>query len=128
MFKADFVTDLFWNRCVPMPEYVATRRHSGRMGRRGTVLIIADDRVGREVYAELFAMRGYTVVTAASSREGLRLARTPKVTIAVLAVATGATQLRRRLHALRPALRVHVTGLLPLCIDLLSPVARQQLH
>lgn len=92
------------------------------------MLIIADDRVGREVYAELFAMRGYGVVTAAGARRGLELARAPQVTVAVLALASGAAQLRRRLRAIRPALRVHVTGLLPLCFDLLPPVARQQLH
>lgn len=92
------------------------------------MLIIADDPVAREVYAELFAMRGYIVVTAAGSRDGLALARRRAVTIAVLAVAAGALQLRRKLAAMRPALRVHVTGLLPLCFDMMPPIATQQLH
>ena len=111
-----------------MPVFVAARRHEKQPRPRATVLIIADDRAGRDVYAELFAMRGYGVVTAAGAREGLKLARAQKVTVAVLAVANGAAQLRRRLRALRPTLRVHVTGLLPLCFDALPRAARQQLH
>lgn len=91
------------------------------------MLIIADDPVAREVYAELFGMRGYVVVTAVGARDGLERARRRAVTIAVLALAAGAAQLRRKLHAIRPTLRVHVTGLLPLCFEL-PPVVRQQLH
>lgn len=103
-------------------------RQVRRWGRGAAVLIIADDPVAREVYAELFGMRGYAVVTAGGAREGLRVARQRGIGIAVLAVAAGAAQLRRRLHAVRPALRVHVTGLMPLSFELLRPPARQQLH
>jgi DNA-binding NtrC family response regulator len=106
---------------------VAVRRFA-RTGWRGGILIIADDRLAREVYAELFAMRGYGVVTAMGARDGVRLARNRAVTAVVLAVATGAARLRRRLMALRPTVRVHVTGLLPLWFDAAPPLARQQLH
>ncbi len=92
------------------------------------LLIIADDAVARQVYGELFVMRGYDVRTAAGGREGLRLARNRHVTTVVVAMATGAAQLRRKLHALRPQVRVHVTGLVPLPFDLTTPMARQQLH
>ncbi len=81
------------------------------------VLIIADDPLAREVYAELFAMRGYGVVTAGCAREGLKLARGAKVTVVVLAVDVGAAQLRRRLRAVRPLVPVHVTGLPALAFD-----------
>lgn len=94
----------------------------------GAVLIIAEDPVAREVYGELFAMRGYVVVTAAGSRDGLRRARNRAVTIAVIAMATGGAQLRNKLHTMRPTLRVHVTGLLPLAFDVMGARARQQLH
>ena len=92
------------------------------------VLIIADDPVAREVYGELFVMRGHDVVTAAGAREGLRLARDRRITVAVVAVPSGAAQLRRKLHALRPMLRVHVTGLMALPLDVVSSTPRQQLH
>ncbi len=93
------------------------------------VLIIADDPLAREVYGELFAMRGYGVVTAGCAREGLELARGAAVTVVVLALDAGAAQLRRRLRAVRPLLRVHVSGLLPLGFELMPPIApRQQLH
>ncbi|MCU1281899.1 MAG: hypothetical protein JWM53_5445 [bacterium] len=92
------------------------------------VLIIADDPVAREVYGELFLMRGHDVLTAAGAREGLRLARDRRVTVVVLAVPSGAAQLRRKLHALRPMLRVHVTGLMALPFDVMTSTARQQLH
>jgi len=92
------------------------------------VLIIAEDAVAREVYAELFAMRGYGVVTAVSARDGFERARNRAVATVVLALSAGAMALRRRLHLLRPRLRVHVTGLAPLCFDVMSPIAQQQLH
>jgi DNA-binding response OmpR family regulator len=92
------------------------------------VLIVADDATARDVYAELFAMRGYSVLTAASAREGLVRAQTRAVTIVVLALATGAAQLRKRLLARRPRLRVHVTGLMPLWLELGLPAMSQQLH
>jgi ActR/RegA family two-component response regulator len=92
------------------------------------VLIIAEDAVAREVYAELFAMRGYGVVTAIGARDGLKRARDRAVATVVLVLQQGASQLRRKLHALRPTLRIHVTGLSPLCFDIMTPLARQQLH
>lgn len=93
------------------------------------VLIIAEDAMAREVYGELFAMRGHEVVTAAGAREGLKLARDRRISCVVLAVATGAAaQLRRKLHALRPMLRVHVTGLMALPFDVMASSPRQQLH
>jgi DNA-binding response OmpR family regulator len=92
------------------------------------VLIVAEDAAARQVYSELFSMRGYDVRTAASAREGLRLARERRVSVAVLAMTAGAAQLRRKLRALRPLLRVHVTGLMPLPFDLMRPNARQRLH
>ena len=92
------------------------------------ILIIADDPVAREVYGELFLMRGHDVITAAGAREGLKLARDRRITVAVLAVPSGAAQLRRKLHALRPMLRVHVTGLMALPFDVVSSTPRQHLH
>ncbi|MGZ3405768.1 MAG: hypothetical protein ACXVAN_04945 [Polyangia bacterium] len=93
------------------------------------VLIIAEDPVAREVYGELFVMRGHEVVTAAGARDGLRRARDRRISVVVLALPTGAAQLRRKLHALRPMLRVHVTGLMALPFDVMSsPVPRRQLH
>jgi DNA-binding response OmpR family regulator len=92
------------------------------------ILIIADDPVAREVYGELFVMRGHEVITAAGAREGLKLARDRRIAVAVLAVPSGAAQLRRKLHALRPMLRVHVTGLMALPFDVVSSMPRQQLH
>ncbi len=94
------------------------------------VLIIADDPIAREVYAELFAMRGYRAVTTGGTREALELACGRDVTAVVLALAarrgSRAAQLRRRLRAVRPRLRVHVTGLPAVGLD---PVpTRQQLH
>ena len=91
------------------------------------VLIIADDAVAREVYAELFALRGYGVVTASTASDGLKAARDRTIAVAVLAVASGAAQLRRRLRAIRPTMRMHVTGMMPLCFDVMS-AARQRLH
>jgi DNA-binding response OmpR family regulator len=91
------------------------------------VLIIAEDAVAREVYGELFVMRGHDVVLAAGAREGLKLARDRRITIAVLSVTSGAAQLRRKLHALRPMLRVHVTGLMALPFDVMA-TSFQQLH
>ena len=46
----------------------------------------------------------------------------------VLALTTGVTQLRARLRALRPLLRIHTTGMIPLPFDLMAPATRQQLH
>jgi DNA-binding NtrC family response regulator len=92
------------------------------------VLIVADEAVAREVYGELFAMRGYDVVLARGARDSLRAVRNRRIGVVVLAMATGATQLRRQLTTLRPQLRVHVTGLLSLSFDMLAPLARQQLH
>ena len=91
------------------------------------VLIIADEAAAREVFGELFALRGYDVVLAASARDGLRAARNRRVGVIVLAVATGVTQLRRKLQQLRPLARVHVTGMMPLFGDALAPLA-QHLH
>ena len=94
-----------------------------------SVLIIAEDPVAREVYAELFAMRGWRVGTAATARQGLRSARDRRYSTAVVALAVGGAQLRKQLHTLRPSLRVHVTGLMsPLPFDVMTPSARQQLH
>ncbi len=107
---------------------MAARRFPRVRATHGAVLIIAEDAVAREVYGELFAMRGYAVVTAAGARDGLRCARNRGVTIAVIALATGAAQLRKQLHTMRPTLRVHVTGLFPLAFDVMGPLARQQLH
>ena len=92
------------------------------------VLIIAEDAVAREVYGELFAMRGWDVRSAGGAREGLRLARDRRVTVVVLSLPTGTAQLRDKLHALRPFLRVHATGVMPLPFDAMTPTARQQLH
>jgi DNA-binding NtrC family response regulator len=91
------------------------------------VLIIAEEPAAREVYGELFAMRGYDVSLAAGARDGLRAARDRRVGVVVLAMATGATQLRRKLTALRPFVRVHIVGMLPQWCDVLTP-QRQQLH
>jgi DNA-binding NtrC family response regulator len=92
------------------------------------VLIIAEDAVAREVYGELFVMRGHEVILAAGARDGLRLVRDRRISVVVLAMTTGATQLRRKLHALRPMLRVHVTGLMALPFDVMASRPRQQLH
>jgi len=92
------------------------------------VLIIAEDAVARQVYGELFAMRGWDVATAACARDGLRRARDRRVTVVVLSLPTGAARLREKLHALRPLLRVHTTGMMALPFDAMTPPARQQLH
>lgn len=107
---------------------VAARRIARVRAGHGSVLIIAEDPVAREVYGELFAMRGYDVVTATGPRDGLRRARNRAVTTAVISMPTGAAQLRKQLHTLRPTLRVHVTGMLPLPFDVMAMPARQQLH
>jgi hypothetical protein len=107
---------------------VAARRFPRVRAAHGAVLIIAEDPVAREVYGELFAMRGYDVMTASGARDGLRCARDRRVTTAVVALAAGGAQLRKQLHTLRPTLRVHVTGLMPLPFDVMMPLARQQLH
>jgi hypothetical protein len=73
-------------------------------------------------------MRGYEVVLAAGARDGLRVARDRRIGVVVLAVASGATQLRRRIVAMRPLVRVHVTGLMALPFDVMASVARQHLH
>lgn len=95
------------------------------------MLIIADDAVAREVYAELFVMRGYDVETAASARAGLiRVAQGRDVTTVVLALANSASvaPLRRRLHAIAPRLKVHVLGLEPPMMFDVNFSARQHLH
>lgn len=92
------------------------------------VLIIAEDGIAREVYAELFALRGYEVVTASDGRSALRLARTQRLTVAVLALSTGAAALQRKLRALRPTLRIHAAGRLPRELDGAPRLARQRLH
>ena len=92
------------------------------------MLIVAEDPVALEVYAELFTMRGYAVVTALGARDGLRCARAAtSISLAVLALATGtASQLRRRLLDLRPTLGVHVAGLAMPLESL--PQLRRRLH
>ena len=95
---------------------------------RATVLIIADEPTAREVYGELFAMRGYDVVLAAGARDGLRAARNRRIGTVVLAVSSGASQLRRQLTTLLPRVRVHVTGLMALPFDVMAPAASHQLH
>ena len=107
--------------------YVTLRRMVRARG-KAAVLIVTEDDVAREVYAELFAMRGYGVVTAVSARDGLERARHRTVATVVLALRNGAAELRRRLRTLRPHLRVHVTGLSPLCFDVMSTLAQQQVH
>ncbi len=92
------------------------------------VLIIAEEAAARAVYGELFALRGYDVTLAAGARDGLRAARNRRVGVVVVAMATGATQLRRKLTAMRPLLRVHVVGMLPQQWSDVPPPARQQLH
>ena len=92
------------------------------------VLIIAEDALARAVYGELFAMRGWDVVTAAGARDGLKLARDRRIAVVVLSLPTGTARVRDKLRALRPRLRVHATGMTPLPFDVLSPPARQQLH
>ena len=95
------------------------------------MLIIADDPLAREVYGELFAMRGHRVETVACARTGLlRVAQRPDVAVVVLALHPGVNlaPLRRRLQALSPKLRVHVLGLpVPGLVDGVLPT-RQQLH
>jgi hypothetical protein len=103
-------------------------RHLQWREARATVLVVADDAVARDVYTELFAMRGYAVVAAADARDGLLQARRRRVTVVVLALTAGAAQLRRRLLALRPRLRVHVTGMIPLWLGFASESPRPQLH
>jgi DNA-binding response OmpR family regulator len=92
------------------------------------VLIITDDAMARQIYGELFAMRGWDVMTANGAREGLRLARDRRIGVVVLSLPTGTTQLRAKLMALRPLLRVHALGMMPLPFDVMTPAARQQLH
>jgi DNA-binding NtrC family response regulator len=92
------------------------------------VLIIADEPVAREVYGELFALRGYDVVVAHGARDGLHLARDHRIGVVVLALASGAPRLRRRLIALRPLVPVHVTGLLPPPPEPTAPLAPHRLH
>jgi hypothetical protein len=114
---------------VPTSFYVAVRRFPRWRAGFGVVLIIADDPMAREVYAELFALRGYGVATASGARDGVRrLARDRGIAVAVLAVTSGAMQLRRRLHSIRPSLRVHVTGILPLACDGMAPLLGQMVH
>jgi CheY-like chemotaxis protein len=94
------------------------------------VLIIADDPIAREVYRELFAMRGHQVEAASCARAGLlRVAQRRDVSVVVLALNTinAVGPLRRRLHALAPRMRVHALGMMPGFFDLKVP-ARQQLH
>jgi hypothetical protein len=95
------------------------------------VLIIAEDPVAREVYRELFTMRGHDVETAACARTGiLHIARRPDLGIVVLALSTlGAVgPLKRKLHSIAPSLRIHVVGLpLPTLYEVNNPV-RQRLH
>jgi DNA-binding response OmpR family regulator len=108
---------------------VVIRRYpQWRAARTATVLIVAEDAVARDVYGELFAMRGYAVLTAANAREGLSLARRKRVAVAVLALTSGAAQLRKRLVTLRPLLKVHVTGVIPMLHELTAARLRQQLH
>jgi len=92
------------------------------------VLIISEDALARQVYGELFAMRGWEVVTAAGAREGLKLARDRRIAVVVLSLPTGTVQVRDKLRALRPRLRVHGRGNQPLPFDIMAPAARQQLH
>lgn len=92
------------------------------------VLIIAQDAVARQVYAELFALRGWDVMSAAGARDGLRLARDRRVTAVVLSLPTGAAQLREKLRSLRPLLRVHTSGMMALPFDVPAPTRRHQLH
>jgi DNA-binding NtrC family response regulator len=94
---------------------------------RAAVLIIAEDGVARQVYGELFAMRGWAVVTASGAREGLRLARDRRISVVVLSLPTGTARLREKLRSMRPQLRVHTTGMMPLPFDVMAPAARQQL-
>jgi DNA-binding NtrC family response regulator len=95
---------------------------------RAVVLIIAEDPLAREVYAELFLARGHDVVTASCARDGLRHARDRKVAVAVIAMTTGALPLRRKLRAMRPRLRVHVAAERALPFDYRTAAQRQQLH
>jgi DNA-binding NtrC family response regulator len=94
------------------------------------VLIIADERIAREVYAELFSMRGYSVATANDASSGLRavLRRPRRFAIAVVALASGAGGLRRRLLRAQPELRVHVTVREQTPFDLYAQRAHQSLH
>ncbi|HEX8952849.1 MAG TPA: hypothetical protein VF997_09425 [Polyangia bacterium] len=107
---------------------MAAQRFPRTRAARAVVLIIAEDAMARQVYGELFALRGWHVKTAAGAREGLRLARDRRVGVVVLSLPTGAARLRDKLRALRPLLRVHATGMTPLPFDLMTPSARQQLH
>jgi hypothetical protein len=93
------------------------------------VLIIADERTARDVYAELFRMRGYAVTIATGARAGLRalMARPRHFCIAVVAVANGALPLRRRLLRVQPRLRVHLTGRERVPFDLFAPRPRPSL-
>jgi CheY-like chemotaxis protein len=98
--------------------------------RGSVVLIIADDPIARDVYCELFAMRGHRVEAASGARAGLmRVARRPDVAVVVLALNAlqSYAALRRRLHALAPRMRVHALGTMPSFYDMAMP-ARQQLH
>jgi CheY-like chemotaxis protein len=98
--------------------------------RGSTVLIIADDPVAREVYCELFAMRGHQVEAASCPRAGLlRVAQRRDVAVVVLALRAlnAVAPLRRRLQELAPQLRVHALGMAPAYFDTMMP-ARQQLH
>ena len=118
--------------CAPLPcayeQSVAARRFARARVAQAMVLIIADDELARQIYGELFAMRGWDVVTAHGARDGLRLARDRRIGAVVLALPTGVAQLRARIRALRPLLRVHTTGMLQLPFDVMTPAARQQLH
>jgi len=107
---------------------VAARRFARARVAQAMVLIIADDEIARQVYGELFAMRGWDVVSACGARDGLRLARDRRIGAVVLALPTGVAQLRARIRAMRPLLRVHTTGMVPLPFDLMAPVERQQMH
>jgi multisubunit Na+/H+ antiporter MnhF subunit len=91
-----------------------------RRVRGSTVLIIADDPIAREVYCELFAMRGHHVEAASCARAGLvRLAQRPDVAVVVVAL--------NAIAAVAPRIRVHALGLMPSYCDVTVP-ARQQLH
>jgi CheY-like chemotaxis protein len=98
--------------------------------RGSIVLIIADDPIAREVYCELFAMRGHQVEAASCARAGLlRVAQRRDVAVVVLALnaIAAVAPLRRRLQALAPRLRVHALAMMPGFVDPMIP-ARQQLH
>jgi CheY-like chemotaxis protein len=102
-----------------------------RRVRGSIVLIIADDPIARDVYCELFAMRGHQVEAAAGARAGLaRVAHRRDVAVVVLALRSigAVAPLRRRLRALAPRLRVHALGVTSGGYDALMPSRQQLLH